>query len=48
MREYVYPIIAWIAADIFLLATYYITMKKYGGERSYSIRTLLAKKEKAA
>lgn len=40
--------IAWIAADIFLLATYYITMKKYGGERSYSIRTLLAKKEKAA
>lgn len=33
--------LAWIAADIFLLITYYITMKKYGGERTYTLKGLL-------
>ena len=28
--------IAWMAADIFLLTTYYVTMHKYGGERTYT------------
>lgn len=35
--------IAWIAADIFLLITYAVTMKKYGGVCRYSIKRLFKK-----
>ena len=32
--------IAWVAADIFLLATYYITMRKYKEKGEYSIKSV--------
>jgi putative MATE family efflux protein len=37
--------IAWVAADIFLLATYYITMRKYKEKGEYSIKSLLLRKK---
>lgn len=35
--------IAWIVADIFLLITYAVTMKRYGGVCRYSIKRLFKK-----
>ena len=37
--------IAWLAADIFLLATYFITMRKHRDEGQYNIKTLLRSKK---
>ncbi|MEA4973046.1 MAG: MATE family efflux transporter [Candidatus Metalachnospira sp.] len=33
--------IAWIAADIFLLITYFVTMRKYVGEQTYTHKALI-------
>lgn len=35
--------IAWMAADIFLLTVYALTMKKYGGVSQYSLKSLLTR-----
>ena len=32
--------VAWVAADVFLLAAYYAIMRKLGGQRTYSLRTI--------
>lgn len=32
--------VAWVAADIFLMAAYYAVMRKYAGQRAYSLKTL--------
>ena len=36
--------IAWMAADIFLLTVYAITMNKYGGVSQYSLKSLLTRR----
>ncbi len=39
--------IAWIAADIFLLITYYMTMRKYAGTQPHTLSLLKYLKQKA-